>query len=104
YALQKLVVEQYCQMFTRLYGFETVTIRYFNVFGPRQDPGRPILASSLSLQQPFWMAGRRLFTATGSKRAISPTLRTSSMACCARARHVVPLVKSSTSPPAGGSR
>lgn len=41
YALQKLVVEQYCQMFTRLYGFETVTTRYFNVFGPRQDPGSP---------------------------------------------------------------
>ena len=41
YALQKLVAEQYCQMFTRLYGFETVTIRYFNVFGPRQDPRSP---------------------------------------------------------------
>jgi nucleoside-diphosphate-sugar epimerase len=41
YALQKLVAEQYCQMFTRLYGLETVTIRYFNVFGPRQDPGSP---------------------------------------------------------------
>jgi nucleoside-diphosphate-sugar epimerase len=41
YALQKLVAELYCQMFTRLYGFETVTIRYFNVFGPRQDPGSP---------------------------------------------------------------
>ena len=41
YALQKLVAEQYCQMFTRLYGFETATIRYFNVFGPRQDPGSP---------------------------------------------------------------
>jgi nucleoside-diphosphate-sugar epimerase len=41
YALQKLVAEQYCQMFTQLYGFETVTIRYFNVFGPRQDPGSP---------------------------------------------------------------
>src|SRR6266516_5900010 len=41
YALQKLVSEQYCQMFTRLYGFEAVTIRYFNVFGPRQDPGSP---------------------------------------------------------------
>ena len=39
--LQKLVAEQYCQMFTRLYGFETVTIRYFNVFGPRQDPSSP---------------------------------------------------------------
>jgi len=41
YALQKLVAEQYCQMFTTLYGFETVTIRYFNVFGPRQDPSSP---------------------------------------------------------------
>jgi nucleoside-diphosphate-sugar epimerase len=41
YALQKLVGEQYCRMFTELYGFETVTIRYFNVFGPRQDPGSP---------------------------------------------------------------
>jgi UDP-N-acetylglucosamine/UDP-N-acetyl-alpha-D-glucosaminouronate 4-epimerase len=41
YALQKLVVEQYCRMFTELYGLETVTTRYFNVFGPRQDPGSP---------------------------------------------------------------
>ena len=41
YALQKLMAEQYCQMFTHLYGFETVTVRYFNVFGPRQDPGSP---------------------------------------------------------------
>ena len=41
YALQKLVSEQYCQMFTRLYGLETVTTRYFNVFGPRQQPGSP---------------------------------------------------------------
>jgi nucleoside-diphosphate-sugar epimerase len=41
YALQKLVGEQYCQLFTALYRFETVGIRYFNVFGPRQDPGSP---------------------------------------------------------------
>jgi nucleoside-diphosphate-sugar epimerase len=41
YALQKLVGEQYMQMFTRLYGLETVIIRYFNVFGPRQDPSSP---------------------------------------------------------------
>jgi len=41
YALQKLVAEQYGRMFTTLYGFEVVTIRYFNVFGPRQDPGSP---------------------------------------------------------------
>jgi len=41
YALQKLVGEQYCQLLTALYRFETVGIRYFNVFGPRQDPGSP---------------------------------------------------------------
>ncbi|MEX1129988.1 MAG: SDR family oxidoreductase [Vicinamibacterales bacterium] len=41
YALQKVVGEQYMQMFTRLYGLETVSIRYFNVFGPRQDPSSP---------------------------------------------------------------
>jgi nucleoside-diphosphate-sugar epimerase len=41
YALQKVVGEQYLQMFTSLYDLETVTIRYFNVFGPRQDPSSP---------------------------------------------------------------
>jgi nucleoside-diphosphate-sugar epimerase len=41
YALQKLIGEQYLQLFTSLYGLETVTIRYFNVFGPRQDPSSP---------------------------------------------------------------
>jgi nucleoside-diphosphate-sugar epimerase len=41
YALQKLIGEQYGQLFTKLYGLETVTTRYFNVFGPRQDPGSP---------------------------------------------------------------
>ena len=41
YALQKVVAEQYLQLFTRLYGLETVSIRYFNVFGPRQDPSSP---------------------------------------------------------------
>jgi UDP-N-acetylglucosamine/UDP-N-acetyl-alpha-D-glucosaminouronate 4-epimerase len=41
YALQKVVSEEYLQMFTRLYGIETVSTRYFNVFGPRQDPSSP---------------------------------------------------------------
>jgi nucleoside-diphosphate-sugar epimerase len=36
-----LIGEQYCQLFTRLYGLETVVTRYFNVFGPRQQPGSP---------------------------------------------------------------
>ena len=41
YAAAKLVGEYYCQVFTRAYGLETVSLRYFNVFGPRQDPGSP---------------------------------------------------------------
>ena len=39
YAVAKLVGEYYCQVFTHVYGLETVSLRYFNVFGPRQDPG-----------------------------------------------------------------
>jgi UDP-glucose 4-epimerase len=38
YAVAKLAGEHYCQVFTQLYGLETVCLRYFNVFGPRQDP------------------------------------------------------------------
>jgi nucleoside-diphosphate-sugar epimerase len=38
YSVSKLAGEHYCQAFWELYGFETVMLRYFNVFGPRQDP------------------------------------------------------------------
>ncbi|HZB23442.1 MAG TPA: SDR family oxidoreductase [Gaiellaceae bacterium] len=38
YAVSKLAAERYCVTFARVYGLETVTLRYFNVFGPRQDP------------------------------------------------------------------
>lgn len=41
YAAAKLMCEYYCQTFTRVYGLETVCLRYFNVFGPRQDPTSP---------------------------------------------------------------
>jgi UDP-N-acetylglucosamine/UDP-N-acetyl-alpha-D-glucosaminouronate 4-epimerase len=58
YALQKLVAEQYCQMFTQLYGLETVTTRYFNVFGPRQDPGSPY-SGVISLFATAILEGRR---------------------------------------------
>jgi UDP-glucose 4-epimerase len=39
YALSKLTGEYYCQIFNQLYGLKFVALRYFNVFGPRQDPG-----------------------------------------------------------------
>ena len=38
YAVSKLAGEYYCKVFSELYGLETVSLRYFNVFGPRQDP------------------------------------------------------------------
>jgi len=38
YALSKVVGEEFCRLFLKLYGLETVCLRYFNVFGPRQDP------------------------------------------------------------------
>jgi UDP-glucose 4-epimerase len=41
YALQKLVGEYYCNVFASCYGLETVALRYFNVYGPRQDPSSP---------------------------------------------------------------
>ena len=57
YALQKLVGEQYCDLFRDLYGFSTVTIRYFNVFGPRQDPSSPY-SGVISLFIDALLAGR----------------------------------------------
>lgn len=41
YAAAKLFGEYYCQVFMRVYNLETVALRYFNVFGPRQDPSSP---------------------------------------------------------------
>lgn len=41
YAVSKLAGELYASVFHRLYGLETVSLRYFNVFGPRQDPSSP---------------------------------------------------------------
>jgi len=44
YGTAKLAGEYYCRAFAATYGFETVVIRYFNVFGPRQDPDSPYAA------------------------------------------------------------
>jgi UDP-glucose 4-epimerase len=38
YAVSKLSAERYCSVFSRIYGMEAISLRYFNVFGPRQDP------------------------------------------------------------------
>jgi UDP-glucose 4-epimerase len=59
YAVSKLAGEHYCRVFTQVYGLQTVTLRYFNVYGPRQRPDSsyaaviPLFISALSVgQQP----------------------------------------------------
>ena len=58
YALQKLVGERYCGLFNELYNLETVCLRYFNVFGPRQDPASPY-SGVISLFTSALLSGRR---------------------------------------------
>src|SRR5207245_7119411 len=58
YGAQKLFAEIYCQVFTRAYGLETVSLRYFNVFGPRQDPTSQY-SGVLALFIPAVLEGRR---------------------------------------------
>ena len=63
YAVSKLTAEYYCQVFTEVYGLETVSLRYFNVFGPRQDPTShyaaviPIFITALLQGQPVTVHG-----------------------------------------------
>jgi nucleoside-diphosphate-sugar epimerase len=59
YAVAKLVGEYYARVFNRVYGLETISLRYFNVFGPRQDPSSQysgvvsrFISDLLSSQQP----------------------------------------------------
>jgi len=59
YALSKLIGEQYCQFFNHIYALETISLRYFNVFGPRQDPLSPY-ASVIPLFIRKALAGERL--------------------------------------------
>jgi nucleoside-diphosphate-sugar epimerase len=58
YGGQKLFAEMYCQVFTRAYGLETVSLRYFNVFGPRQDATSQY-SGVLALFIPAVLEGRR---------------------------------------------
>src|SRR5712691_10574285 len=58
YAGGKLTGEYYLRNFAELYGLETVTLRYFNVFGPRQDPGSPY-SGVISLFITALLDGRR---------------------------------------------
>jgi nucleoside-diphosphate-sugar epimerase len=57
YAVGKLTGEEYLRIFAELYGLETLTLRYFNVFGPRQDPSSPY-SGVISLFTTALLAGR----------------------------------------------
>jgi nucleoside-diphosphate-sugar epimerase len=63
YALQKLVGERYCKLYYDLYGLETVSLRYFNVFGADQDPHSeysaviPKFITKLVVKQPLTIYG-----------------------------------------------
>jgi UDP-glucose 4-epimerase len=57
YGVQKLAGEYYAQVFWEAFGLETVSLRYFNVFGPRQDPASPY-SGVLSLFSTCVLAGR----------------------------------------------
>jgi UDP-glucose 4-epimerase len=63
YALQKFVGERYCKLYNDLYGLETVSLRYFNVFGPDQDPDSeysaviPRFATRLQRGEPLTVYG-----------------------------------------------
>lgn len=58
YAVGKLTGEHYLRVFAELYGLETLTLRYFNVFGPRQDPSSPY-SGVISLFATALLSGRR---------------------------------------------
>jgi UDP-N-acetylglucosamine/UDP-N-acetylgalactosamine 4-epimerase len=63
YAVTKLVNEQYADVFARAYGFKTIGLRYFNIFGPRQDPDGayaavvPKWTAAMMANEPVWING-----------------------------------------------
>lgn len=63
YAVTKLVNEQYADVFARVYGFNTIGLRYFNIFGQRQDPNGayaaviPKWTAAMIKSQPIWING-----------------------------------------------
>ena len=74
YGLQKLAGETYCRLYHRLYGLPTVALRYFNVFGPRQDPGERVLRGDPEVHhRRARPGGRRRSTATASRPGTSPS-------------------------------
>jgi hypothetical protein len=70
YAVAKLAGEHYCASFTRVYGLETVVLRYFNVFGPYQDPTSHYSGVLAIFCRGCWPASSPRSMATASRAAI----------------------------------
>ena len=67
YAVAKLAAESYCRSFTEVYGLETVALRYFNVFGPRQDPNSQYSAVIPKFISAFLTGGEVLIHGDGDQ-------------------------------------
>ena len=67
YAVAKLAAEHYCQVFYHVYGLETVCLRYFNVFGPRQDPDSAYAAVIPRFATAILSGGRPSIYGTGEQ-------------------------------------
>ncbi len=96
YAAAKLAAELYCEAFYHSFGLEAVALRYFNVFGPRQDPSGPYAAVIPIFIKKILAASGRRSLATACKRAISRTSRTSCRPISRRPRPKAPRGRSST--------
>jgi nucleoside-diphosphate-sugar epimerase len=86
YAVAKLAGEGYCRRFSEVFGIETVGLRYFNVFGPRQDPLSQYAAGYPGSSRPSWPAVLPRSSATASNRGTSRTSTTSCTRPCSQAR------------------
>ena len=87
YGLSKLTGEMYGQVFHRVYGLEFVSLRYFNVFGPRQDPASPY-SGVLSLFNAALMRGTRPTVNGDGEQSrdftyIANVVQANLLACCA---------------------
>lgn len=72
YAAAKLAGELYAESFAATYGLETVRVRFFNIFGPRQRTGQPLLGSHRLIHGSDARHAHRGYTATASSLATSP--------------------------------
>jgi len=105
YAVAKLAGEMYMKVFHGVYGLPTVSLRYFNIFGPRQDPTSQYSAVLAKFITQMLRGERPTSTAMASSRATSTTLTMRLRRTCWRRRRLQPMlpVRRSTSRPDIGS-